>query len=150
MLEHFTSGCNCPSAMIIHFFQVNPSMIYQVELLYGFFSFSVAQYFILILIWSLNILLQVVTASLPSNSTLSTSSMLQNPMTEPTVVNITNTTEVNLAQSSENSSSATSPAVTLSKDNPNLQWTWIIIIKHVTCTCTCKCMETVYNFMENS
>ena len=44
MLEHFTSGCNYPSAMIIHFFQVNPSMIYQVDLLYGFFSFSVAQY----------------------------------------------------------------------------------------------------------
>ena len=48
-------------------------------------------------------------------------------MTEPTVVNSTNTTELNLAQSSENSSSAT--AVTLSKDNHNLQWTLIIIIK---------------------
>lgn len=56
---------------------------------------------------------KVVTAPLPSNSTLSTSSMLQNPMAEPTVVNITNTTEVNLAQSSENSSSATPLAVTL-------------------------------------
>ncbi|RMX60279.1 hypothetical protein pdam_00021444 [Pocillopora damicornis] len=55
----------------------------------------------------------VVTAPLLSNSTLSTSSMLQNPMAEPTVVNITNTTEVNLAQSSENSSSATPLAVTL-------------------------------------
>ena len=69
-------------------------------------------------------------------------------MAEPTVVNITNTTEVNLAQSSENSSSATPPAVTLSKDNPYLQWTLIIIVKQV--TCTCKCRETVYNFMENS
>lgn len=149
ILEHFTSGCHCPSAMIIHFFQVNPSMIYQVDLLYGFFFLfqlhSIC--FILILIWSLNILLQVVTAPLPSNSTLSTSSMLQNPMAEPTVVNITNTTEVNLAQSSENSSSATPLAVTLSKDNPNLQWTLIIIIKQV--TCICKCMETVYNFMAN-
>ena len=128
MLEHFTSGCNCPSAMIIHFFQVNPSMLYQVDLMYGFFLFQLHSiYFILILIWSLNILLQVVTAPLPSNSTLSTSSMLQNPMDEPTVVNITNTTEVNLAQSSENSSSATPPAVTLSKDNHNLQWAWIIV-----------------------
>ena len=53
--------------------------------------------------------------------------MLQNPMAEPTVVNITNTTEVNLAQSSENSSSATPLAVTLSKDNHNLQWAWIIV-----------------------
>ena len=97
-------------------------MIYQVDLLYGFFSFSVAQYLFYINInLILEHLLQVVTAPLPSNSTLSTSSMLQNPMTEPTVVNITNTTEVNLAQSSENSSSATPLAVTLSKGNPNLQ-----------------------------
>ncbi|XP_022778822.1 uncharacterized protein LOC111320420, partial [Stylophora pistillata] len=49
----------------------------------------------------------------PSNSTSPASSLQHSPITEPTVVNITNTTEVNLAQSSENASSTTPPAVTL-------------------------------------
>lgn len=49
----------------------------------------------------------------PSNSTSPASSLQHSPITEPTIVNITNTTEVNLAQSSENASSTTPPAVTL-------------------------------------
>ncbi|KAJ7382456.1 hypothetical protein OS493_034616, partial [Desmophyllum pertusum] len=47
-----------------------------------------------------------------SVSTVS-SSLLQSPVMQPMIINVTNETEVNLAQSSDNTSSPITPVVTL-------------------------------------
>lgn len=63
----------------------------------------------------INVLLQDVPLPSPASSVSTVSSLLQSPVMQPMIINVTNETEVNLAQSSDNTSSPITPVVTLSK-----------------------------------